>query len=338
MLHYPERLPLARLPTPLEFLPRASAQWGCGKRIWIKRDDLSGSTLTGNKVRKLEFITGFARAQGLDTLITCGGLQSNHARATANVCAKLGWHCDLVLRGSDPKSEGNTLLDQLFGADVTAIEPRRYTADLNDILEQRAEYHRRVGRKPLIIPTGGSNGLGIWGYIAGAEELVADMASADINTATIVTATGSGGTQAGLTLGMALLRPQCAVLGVAVCDDAQYFHAKVASDIAEAQEIWPSLACDDFQINTNDAYVSPGYGRATTAVYQRIAALAKLEGIVLDPVYTGKAFHGLCEELAHGTFSDVKDIIFVHTGGIYGIFPHGQQLGAAAEHPELTLN
>lgn len=235
-------------------------------------------------------------------------------------------------------SEGNTLLDQLFGADVTAVEPRRYTEHLDTILEERAEHHRSLGRQPLIIPTGGSNGLGIWGYVSGAAELVADMASADISSAIVVTATGSGGTQAGLTLGMALLKPECAVWGIAVCDDAQYFQAKVAQDITEAQEIWPTLGCDEFTINTNDAYIGPGYGRATAPVYERIAALASLEGIVLDPVYTGKAFHGLCEELAQGAFSDVNDIIFVHSGGIYGIFPHGQQLAAAASQPASTPN
>lgn len=328
---------LAQLPTPLEFLPRASAAWGCGKRLWIKRDDLSGSTLTGNKVRKLEFIAGFAQAQNLDTLITCGGLQSNHARATANVCAKLGWHCELVLRGRHPVNEGNTLLDQLFGAEVTAVEPRQYTEDLEGILQRRAEHHRSLGRRPLIIPTGGSNGLGIWGYVAGAEELVANMKAANINEATVVTATGSGGTQAGLTLGMALFKPECPVWGFAVCDDAQYFTTKVNQDIAEAQAIWPALACNNPQINTNDVHIGPGYGRATEPVYQRIAALASLEGIVLDPVYTGKAFHGLCEELARGAFASASDIIFVHTGGIYGIFPHGEQLAAAVNHHTSTL-
>lgn len=329
---------LAQLPTPLEFLPRASTAWGCGKRLWIKRDDLTGSTLTGNKVRKLEFIAGFAETHGFNTLITCGGLQSNHARATANVCAKLGWHCELVLRGRDPVGEGNTLLDQLFGAQVTAVEPRRYTEHLDSLLEQRAEHHRSQGRHPLVIPTGGSNGLGIWGYVSGAEELVADMVAADITNATIVTATGSGGTQAGLTLGMALFQPDCSVWGFAVCDDEQYFTDKVSDDICEAQGMWSALACENIQINTNDAHVGPGYGRATEPVYERIAALASLEGIVLDPVYTGKAFHGLCEELAQGAFPEATDIIFVHTGGIYGIFPHGQQLAAAASHPAPWVN
>jgi D-cysteine desulfhydrase len=250
----------------------------------------------------------------------------------------LGWHCELVLRGRDPVGEGNTLLDQLFGAQVTAVEPRRYTEHLDSLLEQRAEHHRSQGRHPLIIPTGGSNGLGIWGYVSGAEELVADMAAADITNATIVTATGSGGTQAGLTLGMALFQPDCSVWGFAVCDDEQYFTDKVSDDICEAQGMWSALACENIQINTNDAHVGPGYGRATEPVYERIAALASLEGIVLDPVYTGKAFHGLCEELAQGAFPEATDIIFVHTGGIYGIFPHGQQLAAAASHPAPWVN
>ena len=140
-----------------------------------------------------------------------------------------------MLRGRDPVGEGNTLLDQLFGAQVTAVEPRRYTEHMDSLLEQRAEHHRSQGRHPLIIPTGGSNGLGIWGYVRGAEELVADMVAADITNATIVTATGSGGTQAGLTLGMALFQPDCSVWGFAVCDDEQYFTDKVSDDICDAQ-------------------------------------------------------------------------------------------------------
>jgi D-cysteine desulfhydrase len=137
---------------------------------------------------------------------------------------------------------------------------------------------------------------------------------------------------------MALFQPDWSVWGFAVCDDEQYFTDKVSDDISEAQEMWPVLGCENIRINTNDAYVGPGYGRATEPVYERIASLASLEGIVLDPVYTGKAFHGLCEELAHGAFPEATDIIFVHTGGIYGIFPHGRQLAAAASHPAPWVN
>lgn len=330
MISYPPRKSLAQTPTPFQFLARASDRWGHGKRIWIKRDDLTGATLSGNKVRKLEFIAGHALAEGIDTLITCGGLQSNHARATANVCAQMGWHCELVLRGHKPQQTGNTLLDHLFGAELTVVEPNRYSAGLEDVLEEAAARQRRRGRVPMIIPTGGSDALGIWGYIAGAEELSGDMATAGVERACIISATGSGGTQAGLTLGMSLLMPDSPVWGFAVCDDADWFATKVRADIIAAQKIWTGLNGPEPKINTQDGYIGPGYGRADSAVYERIAALAALEGIVLDPVYTGKAFHGLCQEISAGNFNDFSDIIFIHTGGVFGIFSHGEQLWQAA--------
>lgn len=233
-------------------------------------------------------------------------------------------HCELILRGKAPFEGGNTLLDLLFGAKVTPVAPRDYVADLEDILAGVADEHRQRGYKPLVIPTGGSNGLGIWGYIAAAEELTEDMARAGIARALIVCATGSGGTQAGLTAGMAIMAPDSAVLGVAVCDDEAYFKHKVMADFEEARTFWPELSCAPERIQTNDAYIGAGYGLAGAEVYQTIHQLAALEGILLDPVYTGKAFHGLLSELALGRYPDVADIIFVHTGGIFGVFPHEQ--------------
>lgn len=303
-------------------MQRASQKWGQGKRIWIKRDDLTGSTLTGNKVRKLEFLAAHARAEGLDTLITCGGIQSNHARATANVCAQLGWHCELVLRGSEVTPEGNTLLDALFGAELTVVPPREYGRSLPVLLESAAERQRARGRRPMIIPTGGSDGHGIWGYFAAAEELAGDMAEAGIERACVVAATGSGGTQAGLTLGMAHFQPQSTVVGFAVCDDAGWFAEKVRQDISHAQALYPQLPQPNYRVETNDQYIGEGYGKASANVYQRIVDLARVEGVVTDPVYTGKAFYGLTEELKNHRLTDIQDIIFVHTGGVFGIFPH----------------
>ena len=330
-IDYPPRLRLAQLPTPLQYLPRASKRWGLGKRLWVKRDDLTGSTLTGNKVRKLEFFAAHARDNGFDTLITCGGLQSNHARATAGVCAQLGLHCHLLLRGEHAKDEGNTLLDLLFGADITVVPSERYHDALNDLLDEIAETERAHGRKPLVIPTGGSNGLGIWGYIAGAEELAGDLNHAGIERASIVAATGSGGTQAGLTLGMALQGRADPVVGVAVCDDAEWFNRKVEQDIAEARALWPQLPQASARPTTLDQYIGPGYGVADPEVYDLIAELSRLEGLVLDPVYTGKAFHGLVSELALGGLDYGDDIVFVHTGGIFGMFPHAQALRGALD-------
>lgn len=346
-IEYPPRLKLAHIPTPLQFLPRASQRWGHGKRIWIKRDDLTGSTLSGNKVRKLEFFAAYAREQGYDTLITCGGVQSNHARATAGVCAQLGLRCELVLRGSSLPDEGNVLLDHLFGATIQLVAAKDYQANLDAILDETANRHASQRHKALVIPTGGSNGLGIWGYIAGAEELLGDVLNAGLGQSVIVCATGSGGTQAGLTLGMALHPKGPPVVGVAVCDDAQWFNQKVEQDIAEARRLWPELPTCHPTPLTLDDYIGAGYGLAGPDVYGLIRDLAALEGIVLDPVYTGKAFHGLVSELAllagHCSVSDggnseirqmfahAEDVIFVHTGGIFGVFPHREGLRLALD-------
>lgn len=223
-LALPPRIALAQRPTPLQYLPRATERWGCGKRLWIKRDDLTGCLLSGNKVRKLEFIIAHALAEGYDTLITCGGLQSNHCRATAFAAAQAGLSAHLVLRGDTPLTgQGNYLLGQLAGATINCYPKHLYVAELPALLEACRVHYAELGRKALVIPTGGSDGLGIWGYIAACEELREDLAQADIESAHLVTATGSGGTQAGLTLGTALHDLPLTVWGVNVCDDEAYF-------------------------------------------------------------------------------------------------------------------
>ena len=330
-IQLPERVDLARCPTPFQLLTRASKRWGAGRRIWVKRDDLTGTTLTGNKVRKLEFFAAYAKARGIDTLITCGGLQSNHARATAAVCAQLGWHCELVLRGKTAEPSGNTLLDKLFGADIQVVEAPHYQRHLAELLEQTAERHRLLGRNPLIIPTGGSNGIGIWGYIAAARELLTDFSHQGITDAAVVTATGSGGTQAGLTLGMDMASANIDVIGIAVSDDSTWFNKKVIDDIEEARKQWPDLPALRRNPITIDDFVGPGYGRAGTEIYALIAELAALEGVVLDPVYTGKAFYGMLELIKNNQIGAHQDIVFVHTGGIFGLFPHHQQLAGLLE-------
>ena len=324
-LDYPPRLQLAQRETPLQFLPRASQRWGQGKRLWIKRDDLTGSTLTGNKVRKLEFFAAHAKEFDFDTLITCGALQSNHARATAGVCAQLGLQCELILRGEKGRNEGNTFLDFLFGAKINVVEPSTYMAHLDEQLNAAAERHRKHGRNALVIPTGGSNALGIWGYIAVTDELLQDFQVHELENPTVICASGSGGTQAGLTLGFALHSSTASVLGMAVCEDSDWFNQKILSDIRKARQLWPSLPDLEIHPVTIDHYVGKGYGIANSKVYSLIGELARLEGIVLDPVYTGKAFHGLVSEIANGRFEDTNDIVFIHTGGIFGLFPHAQE-------------
>jgi D-cysteine desulfhydrase len=321
-LRYPRRVELARLPTPLQYLERASARWGRGHRLWVKRDDLTGCTLSGNKVRKLEFIAAHALDDDCDTLITCGGLQSNHCRATAFVGAQLGLKVHLLLRGEEPvEHDGNLLLDRLAGAEVSCYPPRRYFREIDELFRQWQAHYAGQGRKALAIPTGGSDGVGVWGYIAACEELAADFEQVGIERAHVVTATGSGGTQAGLTLGTALHRLPATVWGVNVCDDEQYFLDKVRADAADWRRRYPDSPAVAVEPRVLDGYVGEGYGIASDEVFRLIAELSRLEGLVLDPVYTGKAFQGLLAELEAGRFEGCRDIVFVHTGGIFGLFP-----------------
>jgi D-cysteine desulfhydrase len=325
VLEYPRRIELARLPTPLEPLRRASERWGRGHRLWLKRDDLTGCLLSGNKVRKLEFIAAHAIDTGCDTLITCGGLQSNHCRATALVAAQLGLKCHLILRGEPPAQvQGNLLLDQLAGASVSYYPAKQYFSQHEALFDHWQAHYRARGGKALAIPTGGSDGIGIWGYIAACEELASDFAAAHIERAHLVTASGSGGTQAGLTLGAALHGLPATVWGINVCDDEQYFLDKVTADASDWAQRYPAVPEVAIEPRVIDGHVGQGYGIAASEVFACIAELAALEGVVLDPVYTGKAFHGLLQEIEAGRFEGCRDIVFVHTGGVFGVFPQAE--------------
>lgn len=327
VFEYPPRLALARAPTPLVPLRRLSLPPG-SPRVWVKRDDLTGCVGSGNKVRKLEFILAAALAQDCDTIITCGGLQSNHCRATALFCAELGLHCHLVLRG-EPTSlpDGNLFLDQLLGASIDTYSVRDYTGRQTQLMADLAQRYIREGRKPYVIPTGASDGVGIWGYVRAAEELADDCQRAGIVPAAVICATGSGGTQAGLTLGTSRFLPEARVIGVAVCDDKQYFLDKVAEDIQH----WSALYADpinpaQFNIEVWDQYRGPSYGVADPHVVSTIQLLARSEGILLDPVYTGKAFHALLTEINAGFFNGAKDVVFLHTGGVFGLMAQREQM------------
>jgi D-cysteine desulfhydrase len=325
---FPERLSLARLPTPLEPLDRISAELG-GPRIWVKRDDLTGCALTGNKVRKLEFTLARALVAGADTLITAGGLQSNHCRATAILGARLGLRVHLLLReeGDSPPTQGNLFLDLLAGAAVSRYSKSYYQAHLQELYDTWCERYRQQGARPWAIPVGASDGTGVWGYIGCAAELADDFAAAGIRPGAIVHATGSGGTQAGLTAGAALHGLGCPVIGMAVCDDAAYFHTKVRADLRDwAARYRPPLDVEHLAIEVNDRHIGPGYGRAGAEVFATIRHLARREGLILDPVYSGKAFHGLTEEIRAGRFAGMSDLVFIHTGGIFGLLAQADQV------------
>ncbi|MFC6631731.1 D-cysteine desulfhydrase family protein [Microbulbifer taiwanensis] len=329
-ISYPPRIQLARLPTPLQPLDRITEKFSTphgGPRIWVKRDDLTETAMSGNKLRKLEFVAGQAVAQGCDTLITCGGVQSNHCRTTALVGARLGMRVQLILRGElDGIPDGNLLVDQLAGASTAFYPPRQYFEELPELFSHWQEFYAQRGHKAFPIPTGASDGLGIWGYIAASEELLADCSARGFVPEHIVCATGSGGTQAGLTLGCQLLASTARVTGYAVCDNADYFQSKVRADVRH----WSALTKSDIDentlnINVNADYIGPGYALAEEPVYRAIADIASLEGLLLDPVYTGKAFFGLLQELHRGSYRDCKNLVFVHTGGQFGLFPHREK-------------
>ena len=324
MISLPNSISLAHIPTPLELYDGLAVAGG--PRIWIKRDDLTGSGLSGNKVRKLEFVVDHARKNGADTLITCGGLQSNHCRATTLVGAKLGLKVHLVLRSEgNTDVDGNLLIDHLAGATVDVIPAAEYQNNLETLLQSRADEYARAGHKAHIIPTGASDEIGIWGYVKCAQELASDFQHHGIDPEYIVCATGSGGTQAGLTLGCYLQDLKTQVLGYAVCDSSKYFNDKVLSDITECRKRYNlSFNTDNISIKTNDHYIGPGYAKGYPQLYQCIKDVASKSGLLLDPVYTGKAFHGLLSDIKKGVYASAKDVVFVHTGGTFGLFAQKQ--------------
>jgi len=317
------RISLARLPTPMQPLTRFCKLHNLPP-IWIKRDDLTHTAASGNKLRKLEFSVAEALQQGATALITCGGLQSNHCRATAIVAASLGLKCHLLLRGEPgQEKDGNLLLDHLVGATISYMPASGYNQNLPEEIERVTTEYAKNGDKAFLIPIGASDEIGLWGYIAACEELKADFEQHQIKPDYIVSATGSGGTAGGLILGNEAYGLGCEVLSFNVCDDEAYFVSKITEDFQAWQNRYqqPAFALD-LPIRIIEGYVGPGYGFADSQVYETIADLARTEGVILDPVYTGKAFYGLVSELKQGRLKSANEVVFIHTGGIFGIFPH----------------
>lgn len=327
MLNWPRRLQLAQLPTPLTRLEHFSETIP-DVNIWIKHDEMTGTEISGNKVRKLEFCIAEALEQGCDTLITCGGVQSNHCRATAILGARLGLKVHLILRGEKPAvPDGNLLLDYLAGAEISYLPQRAWKSHPDFARELQAQYEDR-GHKAFFIPTGASDEIGLWGYIAASQELMADFTRLNMTPEYIVVATGSGGTQGGLTLGAALFSIRSQVVAFNVSDDAAYFTAKILEDVTLwKQRYKESFETKNLRIRTIEGYLGPGYGVAGKEVFDTIRQVASSDGVFLDPVYTGKAFHGMVTELrkgANGALADARNVVFVHTGGLFGVFPQQQ--------------
>jgi len=331
-INYPARIALARTPTPLQKMERLSKKLGV--EIYFKRDDMTGTELSGNKVRKLEFILAEARSRGADTVLTCGGAQSNHCRATALAATKAGFDSVLLLRTPDlenpPPPHGNILLDRLAGARIVWITPDDYKRR-DEFFQKEAERLRSLGRKPFIIPEGGSYALGAWGYVSAMDELATDLTALDggrILPTTVISATGSGGTTAGLLLGARMLNLDISVVGVNVCDDREYFLeviGAICSDFSERFSVQSGVdPVSDLTIV--DGYVGRGYALSRPEELKAIRDLVRLEGVILDPVYTGKAFFGMLSELDKNPHAFGPRIVFIHTGGLFGLFPIADQM------------
>lgn len=321
------RASLTQLPTPIEPLPRLSAHLG-GPRLYVKRDDLTGLGLGGNKLRKLEFLLGEARAQGADTVLTVGAMQSNHARQTAAACARLGFDCELILRRGSHATDaylngGNVLLDRLFGAQLHVLEAHE---SREARMAARAESLRGEGRRPYCIPVGGSCGLGNLGYVVCAEEILLQGAAADVSYTAVIVATGSGGTQGGLLAGMQL-HGGVPVIGIAVEGTRQEQEALAARQASESLNL---LGRSDLglsaAVNVLDEFVGSGYARPTDSMREALSLAARFEGLVLDPVYTGKAFAGFISLACSGRFGKNQSLLFMHTGGAPGLFGYPETL------------
>ncbi|MBA3541022.1 MAG: pyridoxal-phosphate dependent enzyme [Deltaproteobacteria bacterium] len=320
----PERVALANQPTRGHWL-----RYNPGVPIWLKRDDHTGSELMGNKVRKLEYLMAEAQAAQATHVITCGGEQSNHARATAFAAAQLGMQSVLLLRTDDPAAPppptGNILLDQLVGAQLVWIT-RPAWKERNALMAAQAGAIRAAGGRPYIVPEGGSNALGSWGYIRAMRELADDLAgiATPARPVTIVYACGSGGTGAGLIMGAKLLGLAARgirVAGVNVCDDRAYFVDVISRICAEAEARWAIGAnVTEADIDLVDGHVGRGYAKSRPEELATIRDVCRSDGVVLDPVYTGKAFHGVVTELAKDRERFGAAVAFIHTGGMFGVF------------------
>lgn len=321
-----KKLNLANFPTKIEKLEKISKESGIN--IYLKRDDQTGSEISGNKIRKLEYSIYEAIENGCDTLITCGGIQSNHARATAAAGIKLGMRAILVLRSDEiPELEGNYFLDKVIGADVRIISSDDYRERRAEIMEDIKAESDAEGHKAYIIPEGASNGIGSLGYYSFMEEIKEQEKELGIKFDRIVAAVGSGGTYAGLCMGNAeFFNGEKKITGFNVCDDAEFFKKRSEEIIEEAQKyLDKSIFVKAEDMDIIDGYVGIGYAQSRPGELEFIQKTAKKEGVIFDPVYTGKAMYGMMNEIEKGTFEKGENILFIHTGGLFGIFSKRNQ-------------
>lgn len=320
------RKSLAHLPTPLEHLARLSEHLG-GPQIFVKRDDCTGLGTGGNKTRKLEFLMGEALELGADTIITVGGPQSNHARQTAAAAARLGLDCVLVLphiskfESATYDTGGNVLLDHLFGAQVHLVDDEEAAAEkLGEVV---MGLHGEE-RKPHFIPAGGSTPVGSLGYVAAVEELLEQADAMELKIDQMLVTTGSCSTHAGIVAGLAALKRPEKVLGVSVYLPGDEPRTTVLDKASETLKLMEIEVDDlDSRVEVSPDYRGDGYGEPTPAMVEAVKLVARLEGLLLDPVYTGKTMSGLIDMIHRGRFKPSDNIVFWHTGGTPALFPYG---------------
>lgn len=324
------RARLAHLPTPLQPMERLTEALG-GPPLWIKRDDCTGLATGGNKARKLEYLLGRARAEALDHVITFGALQSNHARQTAAACARLGLGCDLILVRRVPRtdpdyaSSGNVLLDRVLGATLHAVDD---DAEAARVLARRLGELEAAGRRVGVVPPGGSNATGTLGYVRAALELALQWTALGIEPASLWLACSTTGTQAGLVVGLTALGATTRVEGADVyagdADAQQTALRALAEQTASALDLTPP---GDDRLHVDAGHAGEGYGIPDDAALEAIELVARHEGILLDPVYTGKAMAALIDAIRIGRADrDAGPIVFLHTGGTAGLFAYGRAL------------
>jgi len=323
------RVSLAHLPTPLEFLPRLSKHLN-GPEIFVKRDDCTGLATGGNKTRKLEFSMGEAVQQGADTIITVGAIQSNHVRQTAAAACRLGMTCEVLLehRIGEPSeiyaTSGNILLDRIFGANL-----REYPGgtDFEVAMGEVADEVKAKGGKPYIIPGGASNPVGALGYVGCGIELLQQFDEQNLGIDCLVTATGSAGTHAGLAVGIRGSGSDVPILGFGVNAPQDVQEMRVYALAVETANLVGAPGCvlrDDIVADCN--YIGPGYGRPTDSMNEAVLMLARYEGLLFDPVYSGKALAGMIDYVRQGRFTQGQKIVFLHTGGSAGLFAYADTL------------
>jgi D-cysteine desulfhydrase family pyridoxal phosphate-dependent enzyme len=345
------RFSLAQLPTPLESLPRLTAALG-GPRLWIKRDDQTGLALGGNKTRKLEFLIADALAKKADVILTAGAAQSNHCRQTAAAAAKAGLRCVLILGGNEPEvPNGNLLLDRLLGAEVHWTTRERRLERMAEIAEQM----RKDGHVPYVIPYGGSNGVGAQGYFVAMKELMGQLHERKEAVEYMIVASSSGGTQAGLVLGAKVLGFAGRIIGISIDKgerDPDRFEdemAAIANATAAVMGVSERVSAADFEVDYG--YLGGGYGVVGELEREAISLMATREGIILDPVYAGRAFGAMLDMIRRGFFGEPdreknkqgagaiggreaggkqSAVLFWHTGGAPACFAYGEELGVGS--------